>query len=361
MIASLTPARAAKCLTLLKEHVEEMSPALSETFLDLGGVKKVRVEGYHPAAGKASLRQLGFCATGPSVACDATIRFWMVEHIKNFHKSVLGLDFDLEEGDNYLLLARRNEEGKLEIFAEIEYLGGAIKVWDGDEYYFGAERMDQESLLRSGHLFVKCLYRILETPSTAMAHSACIGLDGTGVLICARGGKGKSTLAVSSMLRGFEYVSDDYTMLEKDGDNLLASPIYSIITLSPTIYNLLYDELTPARFVADNAKKDKYVFDISAWKDSVRTRYPVKACLFPEIRPDLDPGVFPCSLIEKGRAITNLVHSTQMQMIDQGNSLNSKKMIGMLQGLDFYRIQLCPDIFKNVETLRDFIKKLNTN
>ena len=361
MIASLTPARAAQCLKSLKEHVRAMAPALSETFLDLGGLKKVLVKGYHPAAGKATLAQLGFCLTEPFETPDATIHFWKEEDFKNFHRTVLGLDFDLEEGDNYLLLARKNEAGKLEIFAEIEYVGGAIKVWDGDEFFFGAERMDHESLLRSGHLFVKCLYRILETPSTAMAHSACLGFDGVGVLICARGGKGKSTLAVSSMLRGFEFVSDDYTMLEKNGSDLLASPIYSIITLSPMIYNLLYDDLAPARFVAENAKKDKYVFDISAWKGSVRTRYPVKACLFPEINSEAEPGVFPCSPIEKGRAITNLVHSTQMQMIDQGNSLNSRKMIGMLQGLDFYRIQLCPDIFKNVETLRDFIKKLNNN
>ena len=361
MIALLTEERAKKCLSLLKERAEGSCPVFSETFLELGNVGTVCVKGYHMEAREMVFRQAGWCVVESCGEPAATIYFWQEKGFKDFHKSVLNLDFDLEEGDDYLLLARKDEEGRMNIFAEIEYAGGAIKAWDGKDYFFGAEKMDPESLLRSGHLFVKDLYRILDTPSTAMAHSACVGIDGTGVLICARGGRGKSTLAVSALLRGFDFISDDYTILEQEGETLFASPLYSIITLSPEMYNRLYDELAPARFVADNARKNKYVFEMSAWKDQVKGRYPIRACLYPEIRPDSKCGVFPCSQLEKGRAITNLVHSTQMQMLDQGNSFNSRKFIGMLQGLSFYKIILSADIFENVECLRDFIIKLKTN
>ena len=362
MIAALTQERSERCLALLRDHVLGNGPSLSETWLDFGGRKKVKVVGYDPAAKDMVLRQSGWCSTEPSDRADATIFFWKEPDINHFHNNVLGFDFEIDKGDDYLLFARKDEGGHLEIFAEIELAAGVIKIWDGDEYYFGTEQMEPESLLRSGHLFYKCFYRILDTPSTSMVHSACVGIDGKGVLICARGGKGKTTLAVSSMLKGFEYVSDDYTMLEKTGDMLTASPLYSVITLSPKIYSLLYDYLANARFIADNARKNKYFFDISAWGDSFRKQYPVVACLFPDIRPDVEePEIIPCSPIEKGRTITHVVHSTQMQMMDQGNTLNSRKLIGMLQGLDFYRIVLSPDLFKNVECLREFIVNLKTN
>lgn len=358
MIALLTRDHAEKCLSLMKRRAEGSAPVYSETFLDLGRTGVICVKGCHRDAQDMVLRQAGWCVADHCETTEATLYFWEERDFRDFHKTVLGLGFELDENDDYLLLAYKDEDGRMTVFAEFEYAGGAIKAWSGKEHYFGAEKMDPESLLRSGHLFVKSLYRILDTPSSAMVHSACVGLGGKGILLCARGGKGKSTLAVSSLLKGFEFVSDDYTILEQDDEGLTASPLYSIITLSPEMYNLMYEEFAPARFVADNARKNKYVFEMSAWKDQVRKRLPLKACLFPEIVPDSQCGVFPCSPSEKGRAITSLVHSTQMQMLDQGNPSNSRKIIRMLQRLDFYKIRLSPDIFGNVECLRDFIRGL---
>ena len=73
-----------------------------------------------------------------------------------------------------------------------------------------------------------------------------------------------STLSVLSMMRGFDYVSDDYLILHQDEKGqLLSSPIYSIITLSPVMYNRLYDLMKESQFVSNNARKDKYVFSFS--------------------------------------------------------------------------------------------------
>ena len=187
-------------------------------------------------------------------------------------------------------------------------------------------------------------------------HGACIGLDGQGILLCARGQRGKSTLAVTAMLRGFEYVSDDYLILEKSAEALAASPIYSIITLSPRMYNALYDDLDKARFICNNARKDKYVFDISGYGAALQRAYPVRLCIFPEIEPSLTQAVIePCSAVQKGRAITHLVHSTVLQMQAQGDAGTVRKLIAMLQDLPFYSMRLCPDIYANVETLREFL------
>ena len=199
----------------------------------------------------------------------------------------------------------------------------------------------------------------MDTPSTQLIHGACVGLDGKGVLLCARGGGGKSTLTVTALFKGFEFVSDDYMLLKKEGDTLLASPLYSMIALSPQVYNLLYDNLGPTRFLSLNGRMEKYLLDIAGWRSQARWNYPIKACLFPEIAPVEAPQILRCSPQEKGRAITHMIHSTISQMNEQGNTAVVRKLVGMLNSLDFYRIRLSPDIFLNAECLREFVKQLN--
>ena len=274
----------------------------------------------------------------------------------DFHRRVLGLDFERDANDDYLMLVQRERE-KLIPFAEFTQ-NNSVRIWFEGNYFYAVRSMEPEELLKEGHLFVKQLYRAVETPSTHLIHGACVGIDGKGVLLCARGAKGKSTLTVTAMLRGFDYVSDDYLVLKKEGSSLFASPLYSIITLSPKMYNSLYADLNKAHFVSNSARKDKYVLDIESYDDRLQRHYPIKVCMFPEIVPDAEPSVVACAPQEKGRAITHMIHSTIGQMNDEGNSLSVRKLIGMLRDMDFYRIRLSPDIFRNVECLRSFIKQL---
>lgn len=356
MIASLSAEHAAVCAGRIRNRAGETCPVADELYLDLGGIKRVKVVCHHPALKDIITRHLGFCVSGQDGGFDAVIHAWEEPLYKDFHNDVLGLG--LERGDDPYVLLARKKEGSLDIFAEFEYGAGVLRAWDGKNYYFAFEKIDDESLLRPGHLFVKSLYRILNVPSSSLVHGACVGLDGKGALLCARGGRGKSTLAVSAMLKGFDYVSDDYLILENTAGGLLASPMYSIIALSPAMQERLSPEIAPAAFVADNARKDKYILDISAWSDSVRRRYPVRVGLFPEIADVPEPEIIPCSTAEKGKAITHMVHSTMMQMLNQGDTAAVVKLVNMLNRLDFYRILLSPDIFGNVECLGNLLKKI---
>lgn len=354
MIASLSTGQTAHCLSLLRDR---LSAACREVlYLSLGGVKTVKVFCCHPEAAKMVRRQMAWSVVEPVANPDNCLYFWEEPGMNDFHRRVLGLDFELDPGDEYLMLVCR-EGDRLIPFAEFSQ-GNALRLWSGDQYFFAVQSMEPERLLREGHLFVQLLYRMSDAPSSQLIHGACVGVDGKGVLLCARGARGKSTLTVTSLLRGFEYVADDYLMLEKEGTSLTASPIYSIITLSPKMYNALYDDLDRARFVSNNANKEKYVLDISHYGKMVRYHEPVKACLFPEIVSDTEPSVVACNRLEKGRAITHMIHSTLGQMNDQGNALAVRKLIGMLDGLDFYRIRLSPDIFRNAACLRSFIKQI---
>jgi hypothetical protein len=174
-------------------------------------------------------------------------------------------------------------------------------------------------------------------------------------LLCGSGQRGKSTLAVLAMMQGFDYVSDDYLVLEKEGDALYSYPIYSIITLSPRMYNELYDEMK-GKFVSNNARRDKYVLDIKAYHESFSDKYPIKVCVFPQITNDEKPSIVSC---KKGTAITQLVHSTIMQMEDKYDVKTIQKLTSFIKDFDFYQINLCADIKANVECLREFCRQIN--
>jgi serine kinase of HPr protein (carbohydrate metabolism regulator) len=59
--------------------------------------------------------------------------------------------------------------------------------------------------------------------STETLHASTVARDGQAVLISGPSGSGKSDLALRMLDRGFTLVSDDQTIVRRDGDRLLAS------------------------------------------------------------------------------------------------------------------------------------------
>jgi len=54
-------------------------------------------------------------------------------------------------------------------------------------------------------------------------HATTVAVDGRAVLLSGPSGSGKSDLALRLLDRGFALVSDDQTLLRRDGDRLIAS------------------------------------------------------------------------------------------------------------------------------------------
>lgn len=58
--------------------------------------------------------------------------------------------------------------------------------------------------------------------SAETVHASAVAIDGRAVLIIGPSGSGKSDLALRLLDRGFMLVSDDQTIVKKDGEKLLA-------------------------------------------------------------------------------------------------------------------------------------------
>lgn len=58
----------------------------------------------------------------------------------------------------------------------------------------------------------------------ALEHASCVALGGKAVLIRGPSGSGKSDLALRLIDGGAELLADDYTLLTRDGEQIIAAP-----------------------------------------------------------------------------------------------------------------------------------------
>lgn len=343
----------------------DISHPLFVKYLDLG-CKTVRILGFSNEFLGHIKKQLTFVVRENADKFDTTLVLFKEDFqtvIKKIHK-------DLDPGKNLSLrvelLAKKDKVTHVYLYDKtaskhkpvfsVEAIRGFLNAFNEETntYYYGVKDLDPEEFIKQGHLFVRFFNDIVKSDSMNLVHGALVGMNNNGILFCARGQRGKSTLTVLSMMRGFEYVSDDYLVLEKQGNVLYSYPIYSIITLSPRMYNELYDELNGSRFVSNNARKDKYVINIQNFHGQFKIKYSIKFCMFPEIVADKDPSIVPCSSAEKGRAIVQIIQSTVLQMQDMRDTKTITKLFNMVKEFPFYKINLCNDIERNTAFLKSF-------
>ena len=329
------------------------------------GSKTVRIICYSDEFTPLVERQLTFTLSDCADSYDSTLVIWKEKNIFAVPK-MLDSVFDPKVNIRLRIdmLYSKTKEPEIYVFNNefsvhnpVIYTDNNSRIFNAYDtrnniQYYGVENLEPEEFIKQGHIFVQQFNKIIKSDNANLVHGAVIGLNNNGILFCARGQRGKSTLSVLSMMEGFEYVSDDYLILEKEGENLFSYPIYSIITLSPRMYNELYDKLEGCRFVSNNARKDKYVVNIAKYHNLFRNKYPIKICMFPEIVSDKNPSIEPCP---KGRAITQLIQSSVFQTQDMNDNKTIKKLLDMISGFEFYKINLCNDIKKNTEFLREFM------
>ena len=304
--------------------------------LDLG-VKRIRLVSYSKEFEPHIYKQLEYVLTDDDGNYDETLVMWKYD--TEFSLGMQEFERTYDHKDSYIWFDKNNN-----------LMYGYNE--ETNIYYYGVADLDPEEFIKQGHIFIQFLFDMLKTENTAVVHGALVGLEGNGVLFCAGGGMGKSTLSVCAMMDGFDYVSDDYLILEKTEEGLFARPIYSIITLSPRMYSELYYDLK-SKFVSNNARKNKYVLNIAEYHKCFSKKYPVKLLMYPNISDCTTPSVEKC---DKGRCVVQLVQSTLQQMQNRHDTETVRKLTSFVRDFDSYQINLSNDIWANERCLKEFMK-----
>lgn len=185
--------------------------------------------------------------------------------------------------------------------------------------------------------------------SMLMLHSACVGVNGKGILLAARGGGGKSTLAVSCLIGGLDFAGDDYILVNREGP-LKAMPLYRTVALNPDMWKKLKPDMPVLRI--DESRGGKLLLDAS--DHPFREELSVQAIIYPVIAGVEEPEVVPA---DPGPILAKLIHSTAQQLSFSRDPEPYRIMSQRLKGIPAFEIRLSTDLDKNREVLKEFISK----
>lgn len=335
-------------------------------YLDCG-TRMVRLVCHSAAFLRHVERQMTCALREDAAAFDATLVIWQERSVPDAAFSLLRwLDEAQYRKWRIDRLARKAAAESVQIFDEglsrhwplldVQPGNGSLSAFDPEHntYYYAVENLEPEEFIKRGHIFVQVLFRICNVPGSSLAHGAVVGLNDTGVLFCAIGYRGKSTLSVHALLDGFEYVSDDYLILGKQaGDSLRAWPVYSVIALAPQAYQAMYDSFR-GKFLSNNARKDKYMFNIAGYHNQFRRGYPVRLCMFPNICDCEEPSI---ELGYRELALEELAFSTLNNTGNLRDAVTIGKLYEFVRDLPFYRFNLSRNIARNTRCLRKFLER----
>ncbi len=260
--------------------------------------------------------------------------FWhVVDKITNYlSEEDAGKRFQYQVGEDFLVLK-----------ANLSLLGADAQH---KNYYY----IDNSGAI-SIYGFTCLLYRYAKREGYLLLHGAVVGMSGTGVIVAARGGSGKSTFSVSCLLKGLDFVADDYFLLSDSGP-LKAYPLYTLIKLNPDMHEKLKIDL-PIFYI--ETKTGKKMMDAS--KLSFCPELDIKGIVFPKVADVEAPEIHATT---KATGLMELAFSTAMQLeqIEEGKAANH--ILKRVTGLPMYELSLSKDLDKNVEVFKDFLEQLNT-
>ena len=241
----------------------------------------------------------------------------------------------------------RDETGYMRVSTNFEMIGVDTAR---NCYYHCRQPMDYDDYVIHGHSMASVFGRWAIQNGLLLLHSACVGVDGKGVILSARGGGGKSTLAISCLLGGFDFVSDDYILVNQKGP-MKAMPLYKVIGINQDMAAILKPDMPVLR--TEPRRGDKLYLDASGCE--IKEELPVHAIIFPHPCDAEEPLIRPTA---PGPVLSKVLDTTAKNMRVFRDPEPYRIMAARLNGLPVYEFCLTRDLERNREYFRDFIKNL---
>lgn len=171
-----------------------------------------------------------------------------------------------------------------------------------------------------------------------ITHAAAIGLQGQGVLLAGRGGSGKSTTALNCLAAGWQYVADDYCLLEAEPTPYAHTLFNSgklttdSLTRFPELTALGRETLTPATEPSGKA----LVFLRECLPQQITDKLALRAVLLPRVTGTRDTQLKPASAAAGLRA---LAPSTIFQLANADQTA-LRTLAALVRRLPCYHLEL---------------------
>ncbi len=212
---------------------------------------------------------------------------------------------------------------RFEVYWEPPWVYGLDRV-ARRAFYWAPDGLELPGWARTQPI-LRLLHAWAQSASLHILHAGCIGRNGRGVLLAGPGGSGKSTLSLSGLVHGLDYVGDDYVGVidqqdvhqdvrqDMDGapfagaDRFVAAPLYR------------FAKLTAANLAARlPALESRVVESFRGWNDKLvisvdgETSLAIAAIVLPRIVANASAGG--PTPIGPGRALRALAPSSILQL-----------------------------------------------
>lgn len=185
-----------------------------------------------------------------------------------------------------------------------------------------------------------------------LMHGACVGMNGNGALITAPSGKGKSTLALSGLVCGMEYISEDYVLVSREGE-LLGNFIFPTGFLLEDTLEMLPD-LKDGILLYDRSR-NKYLADLSRYRAQFKDRLRIRCLIYPEVTDRRSPEI---RKSDNAFSFMQAVKTTAKQINADRYSDYFMKLFARFKDVPSYRFDLTRDTMKNAEYLKSFMEEI---
>jgi hypothetical protein len=188
-----------------------------------------------------------------------------------------------------------------------------------------------------------------EMSGRVLVHAAAVGWDSRAVLLAGRGGTGKSTTAILAAQSGFNFLGDDYVVL----DNVYRPAVLSAYNSVKFRWEMI-ERLSSAETLSVNdpdADEKGYFYLYQTHRNSLIKTLPLKAVLLPTLEQQSKTTF---TRLPSTRGLLGLAASSIFQMPGSGKQ-TLKKLADILRDTPVYQMSLGTDNAEIVESLKKFL------
>lgn len=182
-----------------------------------------------------------------------------------------------------------------------------------------------------------------------LIHGAAVGTGGKGILLGGSGGAGKSTLAVSCLLRGMDFSGDDYILLSRKGP-AAAMPFFHTVRLCPDMEEVLRPDFPLLDTEEPGGKK---LLDASGM--AFCPLLPISCIVLPVLSEE---GKASIREAPYGQAAARMIRSSMNQFGIAREMSVIREMTARLGSLPAYEMRLSRDPEENALCLETFIAEM---